>query len=150
MKQIAILFITIILFSCQDDDSNINYDKQNETDIVNYISTNNLTAQKTASGLYYVIDNPGQGAQPNINSTVRVSYKGYFTNGEVFDQSNASGISFGLQQVIQGWTEGIQLFKEGGSGKLLIPSRLGYGSKDNRSIPGGSVLIFDITLLEVQ
>lgn len=150
MKQIAILFITIILFSCQDDDSNINYDKQNETDIVNYISTNNLTAQKTASGLYYVIDNPGQGAQPSINSTVRVSYKGYFTNGEVFDQSNASGISFGLQQVIQGWTEGIQLFKEGGSGKLLIPSRLGYGSKDNRSIPGGSVLIFDITLLEVQ
>lgn len=150
MKQIAILFITIILFSCQDDDSNINYDKQNETDIVNYISTNNLTAQKTGSGLYYVIDNPGQGAQPSINSTVRVSYKGYFTNGEVFDQSNASGISFGLQQVIQGWTEGIQLFKEGGSGKLLIPSRLGYGSKDNRSIPGGSVLIFDITLLEVQ
>ena len=150
MKQIAILFITIILFSCQISKDNINYDKQNETDIVNYISTNNLTAQKTASGLYYVIDNPGQGAQPSINSTVRVSYKGYFTNGEVFDQSNASGISFGLQQVIQGWTEGIQLFKEGGSGKLLIPSRLGYGSKDNRSIPGGSVLIFDITLLEVQ
>jgi len=150
MKHLTFLIFTVILFSCQDDDSNINFDKQNETEILNYISTNNLSAQKTASGLYYVIDNPGQGTQPNSNSTVRVSYKGYFTDGDVFDQSNASGISFGLQQVIQGWTEGIQLFKEGGSGKLLIPSRLGYGPKDNRSIPGGSVLIFDITLLEVQ
>jgi FKBP-type peptidyl-prolyl cis-trans isomerase len=150
MKQVALLFFALILFSCQDDDSTIDYDSQNETEILNYISTNNLTAEKTASGLYYIIDNPGQGERPSANSTVRVSYKGYFTDGAIFDQSNASGISFGLQQVIQGWTEGIQLYKEGGSGKLLIPSRLGYGPKDNRSIPGGSVLIFDITLLEVQ
>jgi len=150
MKHLIILLFTAFLISCQGNDEIVDYDAQNETEIVDYIQNNNLDAEKTSSGLYYVIEELGEGVQPNSNSTVRVSYKGYFTNGSVFDQSDASGISFGLQQVIQGWTEGIQLFKVGGNGKLLIPSRLAYGSNDNRSIPGGSVLIFDIVLLEVN
>ncbi len=79
-----------------------------------------------------------------------VAYKGYYTNGNVFDQSKPEGISFGLQQVIKGWTEGIPFFKEGGSGMLLIPAHLGYGSFDYSSIPGGSVLIFDIKVIKVN
>jgi FKBP-type peptidyl-prolyl cis-trans isomerase len=60
-----------------------------------------------------------------------------------FDESSASEITFPLQNVIKGWTEGIPLFKEGGSGTLLIPSHLGYGSNDSNGITGGSVLVFD-------
>ncbi|MCX6297073.1 MAG: FKBP-type peptidyl-prolyl cis-trans isomerase, partial [Bacteroidetes bacterium] len=59
------------------------------------------------------------------------------------------GITFGLNEVIKGWTEGIPYFKKGGKGKLIIPADLGYGSDDYNGIPGNSVLIFDIKLIDV-
>ena len=62
----------------------------------------------------------------------------------------SNGITFGLNQVIQGWTEGITYFREGGNGILLVPYQLGYGEAGRGSIPGGSVLIFDIRLLQVN
>lgn len=152
MKYGITLLLALICISCGDDDKQqqIDFTVQNETEITTYISDNNLNAQKSNSGLYYVIDTPGTGAQPNTNSSVTVAYKGYYTNKAVFDESNAEGISFGLQQVIQGWTEGITYFKEGGSGILLVPSHLGYGSFGRGSIPGGAVLIFDVTLISVN
>ena len=67
-----------------------------------------------------------------------------------FDQSSSNGITFPLSGVIQGWQEGIPLFKEGGSGILLIPSALGYGSQSVGTIPANSVLIFDINLIDVD
>ena len=100
--------------------------------------------------MYYVINEAGTGKQPTTTSNVTVAYKGYFTNGSVFDQSNADGISFGLQQVIRGWTEGIPYFKEGGSGILLVPAHLGYGNSDYSGIPGGSVLVFEVKLIKVN
>lgn len=99
---------------------------------------------------YTAKNEQGTGTQPTAASNVTVAYKGYFTNGNVFDQSKAEGISFGLNQVIKGWTEGIPYFKTGGSGVLLIPSHLGYGSTNNGPIPGGSVLIFDVKLISVN
>lgn len=128
----------------------VEHSATNDAAIVKYIADNKLTAVKTESGLYYVIEEPGTGKQPTANSNVTVAYKGYYTNKTVFDQSTASGASFGLQQVIKGWTEGIPYFKEGGSGKLLIPAALGYGSYDYSTIPGGSVLIFDVKLISVN
>lgn len=144
---LALLFIFFI--SCSDDNQPTDYVSLNDQEIQDYLEENNLEAQKSDSGLYYTIDNEGTGAQPTATDNVRVVYKGYFTNGEVFDQSPAEGITFNLQQVIKGWTEGIQYFKEGGSGMLLVPSHLGYGPRDYRGIPGGSVLIFNIDLIEV-
>ena len=146
----TLLAIALIFFtSCGKDDS-IDYVTKNDEEIQTYITDNNLNAEKSNSGLYYVIDNPGSGAQPNYTNNVTVAYKGYFTNGTVFDQSDPEGISFNLQQVIVGWTEGITYFKEGGSGKLLIPAHLGYGNRNYNGIPGGSVLIFDINLISVN
>lgn len=138
--------------SCSSDDKKTTTDfrAQNEEEILAYLDANNLTAEKSNSGLYYVINEPGTGAQPTTTDNVTVAYKGYYTNGSVFDESSASGISFGLQQVIAGWTEGITYFKEGGNGILLIPAHLGYGSSDSRGIPGGSVLIFDVELISVN
>ena len=153
MKSILLAFVSVLFVSCLSDSGSstpVDYTVQNEKDIVDYIAKNNLTAQKTDSGLYYIIKDAGTGVQPTASSNVTVAYKGYFTNGSVFDESKAEGISFGLNQVIKGWTEGIPYFKEGGSGILLIPAHLGYGSNDSGPIPGGSVLIFDVKLIKVN
>lgn len=147
---IALLFLTVFVSCNKDREDEIDYTAKNELQIKDYIAKNNLTAQRSDSGLYYIITNPGTGTQPTASSNVTVAYKGYFTNGTVFDQSSAAGASFGLRQVIQGWTEGIPYFKTGGDGVLLVPAHLGYGSNDNRGIPGGSVLIFDVKLLSVN
>ncbi len=117
--------------------------------IQDYLIANNLVAEKDPSGLYYIIDQQGTGPECNSNSDVRVAYTGYYTNGEIFDGSNAQGITFNLNGVIDGWRIGIPYFKEGGSGKLLIPSALGYGPNGGGSVPANSVLIFDIELIEV-
>jgi len=149
MKIILSFFAVLLLLvsSCNKDA------KQAEIDdeiIRNYIATNKLDATKTESGLYVVIDEPGIGESPTINSTVRVAYRGYFTDNNPFDDSDADGISFSLSNVIEGWQEGIPYFKPGGSGKLLIPSKLGYGRSARPGIPANSVLIFDIDLIEVE
>jgi FKBP-type peptidyl-prolyl cis-trans isomerase FkpA len=149
MKTKLSLILSIFLFiSCSKNDSN--FEPQTEADILQYIENNNLNATKSNSGLYYIINNEGSGTRPTSSSNVTVAYKGYFLNGNVFDQSNSSGISFGLNQVISGWTEGMQLFKEGGEGVLIVPSNLGYGSNGRSGIPGGAVLVFDIKLISVN
>jgi FKBP-type peptidyl-prolyl cis-trans isomerase FkpA len=143
-----ILLIALIFGSCAKKKA----EKQAKADdeiIKEYIASHGLSAVKTESGLYVAIENPGTGAACNSYATVRASYKGYFTDGEVFDSSSAAGIEFDLQGVIEGWTEGIPYFKEGGNGILLIPSALGYGKNGNSTIPGNTVIIFDVKLLEV-
>lgn len=151
MKYTLLALILTIFLSCDSDkNENIDYKVKNEQDITAYINEKNLDAQKSDSGLYYVINEEGTGEQPISTSNVTVAYKGYFLNGSIFDQSNSNGISFGLQQVIKGWTEGIPYFKEGGSGILLVPAHLGYGNNNYSGIPGGSVLIFDIKLISVN
>ena len=99
--------------------------------------------------MYYSIEKVGLGAKPLSTSQVRVSYKGYFSDETVFDESDNQGVIFGLESVIKGWTEGIPYFNEGGSGKLYIPSSLAYGTNGTSGIPANSVLIFDIKLLDV-
>ena len=158
MKNILIAFTILIFTACSSDDDHINnnnnnttdYRTQNEEEIVAYITANNIDAQKSSTGLYYVIDQLGIGDNPIQTDRVKVSYKGYYTNGSVFDESDEEGVSFNLQNIIIGWVEGISYFKEGGSGKLLVPSHLAYGSNDYNGIPGGSVLIFDIELIYVN
>ncbi|WP_166382538.1 FKBP-type peptidyl-prolyl cis-trans isomerase [Polaribacter sp. 11A2H] len=152
MKSYLYLFLSIVLFtSCIDSENEvIQPEPQTEVDILKYIEDNNLDATKTESGLYYVINSQGEGTQPTSGSDVTVSYKGTFLNGVTFDKSTEAGIEFNLSQVISGWTEGIQLFKEGGEGLLIVPYNLGYGINNNRGIPGGSVLVFDINLISVN
>ena len=128
----------------------IDYEVENELEIVAYIAANNLDATASGTGLYYVIDEQGTGAQPSENSEVTVVYKGYFTDESVFDESDVNGVTFNLNQVIPGWTEGIQYFNEGGNGQLLIPSALAYGRYGNPTIPNGAVLIFDVELKSVN
>ena len=160
MKHLLSALVALTLFiSCNKNkevtnevtkEPTVDYVAKNDKEITDYIVKNKLKAQKSESGLYYVINEAGTGAQPIATSNVTVAYKGYFTNGTVFDQSGPEGISFGLDQVIKGWTEGIPYFKTGGSGILLIPSNLAYGNDTMGPIPGGSALVFEIKLISVN
>ena len=117
-------------------------------DIEDYLAEKNLTAQKTDDGLYYIIDNPGNEVKPKLNSDVKVIYKGYLTDGTVFEEKTTA-VEFNLSFVVAGWTRGIPLFGEGGKGKLIIPPCLGYGETARGSIPANSILVYDIELVDV-
>ncbi|HEX5380744.1 MAG TPA: FKBP-type peptidyl-prolyl cis-trans isomerase, partial [Acinetobacter sp.] len=107
----------------------------------------------TASGLQYIITQEGTGKQPAADSVVTVHYTGKLVDGKVFDSSIQRGepIEFPLNQVIPGWTEGLQLMKEGGKATLFIPAKLGYGEQGvPGTIPANSTLIFDVELIKVK
>jgi FKBP-type peptidyl-prolyl cis-trans isomerase len=107
----------------------------------------------TPSGLQYKVITEGHGKSPKATDTVKVNYRGTTIDGTEFDSSYKRNepISFPLNGVIPGWTEGVQLMKEGGKIELFIPSNLAYGSQGAGGvIAPDSTLIFDIELLKVQ
>ncbi len=107
----------------------------------------------TESGLQYKVLEKGEGSeQPSATSKVKVHYHGTLINGQVFDSSVDRGqpISFGLNQVIPGWTEGLQMMSVGDKFRLFIPANLAYGSGGAGKIPGNSALIFDVELLGIE
>ncbi len=109
-------------------------------------------ATKTESGLAYKVIKEGTGATPTAEDVVEVHYHGTLTDGTVFDSSVERGktISFPLNRVIKGWTEGLQTMKEGGKTKFVIPSELAYGEAGAPpKIPGGATLIFEVELFKV-
>lgn len=120
-----------------------------------YLATNSITATEHCSGLFYSIENPGTGKTPEACYRVSVNYKGMLTDGTIFDQSQQP-ITFGLNQVIRGWTNGMPLVKEGGRIVLYIPPSLGYGSQAVRDdqgvvrIPANSNLVFEVDLLAAE
>lgn len=149
MKNISLLVVLAILFiSCNKEDTT-NSDADDEA-IRAYLSTNSIDATKHESGLYYLITEDGSGNHPTINSKVTLKYRGYFTDDSVFDESWNSPFTFSLSNLIKGWQIGIPLFKPGGKGTLFIPSNLAYGSSGSGSVPGNTVIIFDIELIEVE
>ncbi|WP_354623379.1 FKBP-type peptidyl-prolyl cis-trans isomerase [Psychromonas sp. MME2] len=105
------------------------------------------------SGLQYKVLQQGNGeVHPKAGSNVKVHYHGMLIDGTVFDSSVDRGepISFGLNQVIPGWTEGVQLMVEGDKYRFYIPSNLAYGERGIGKIPAGSLLIFDVQLLAIN
>lgn len=108
---------------------------------------------ETASGLQYKVLTPGTGTEhPKASSKVQVHYHGTLLDGSVFDSSVDRGepLSFGLNQVIKGWTEGVQLMVVGEKTRFYIPSSLGYGNRAAGKISPGSLLIFDVELLAIH
>ena len=115
-----------------------------------YVAANRPTAVLHPGGFYYEIIAAGTGTvTPQICSNVRVKYTGYLTTGFKFDEE-LTGITFKLGQLIVGWQRGLPLIKTGGTIYLYLPPSLGYGSSTVGSIPGNSILIFSIELLDVQ
>lgn len=148
MKKLILLLLPLVVLwtGCERQ-----FEKDEEA-ILEYLEANNLTAERTDEGVYYIIEVEGTGDNPTINDEVEVHYEGYFLDGTVFDSSieRNEKITFPLRNVIVGWQIGIPLLKEGGKGKFLIPSIHAYGSSGRGSIPGNSVLIFDVELFEIK
>jgi FKBP-type peptidyl-prolyl cis-trans isomerase FkpA len=147
-KYLIILSLLFILIAACKKDS----EKQAETDdkiILDYLADNNLSATKHESGMYYIIDVEGNGFSPYSNSVIEIKYKGYLTNGTVFDETEGnSSTTMNLSGLITGLRIGVPLLKKGGKGTFFIPSALGYGSNSTGNIPENSVLIFEIELID--
>ncbi len=161
MKKLNFLWLLIpifIIYSC-DSYSGQYFDNpstQVEIDqnkIIDYLKANNINAQRTEEGIYYVVEKKGTGNYPTVDSVVQVHYKGYFLNDTTFDSSydrNEPAI-FLLGQVVDGWKKGMPLFNEGSKGKLFIPSHLAYGEKGaGNVIAPNSVICFDIELINIM
>jgi len=128
---------------------------ENETVGEAYLAENALRNEvtQTDSGLQYEVLTEGEGdSRPAATDTVLVHYHGTLMNGSVFDSSVKRGepISFPLNRVIPGWTEGVQLMTKGAKYKFYIPARLAYGNRQVGTIPGGSLLIFEVELLDIN
>lgn len=106
----------------------------------------------TQSGLQYKVIKAGAGKSPKASDKVRVHYEGRLMDGTVFDSSKKrkQPAEFALNQVIPGWTEGLQLMKEGAEYQFYIPAALAYGETGTQGIPPNSTLIFDVELLKIN
>lgn len=135
----------LFLFSCKDKTLSPEEQLQEDIRIIEqYLTDRNLTAESTASGLHYIITQEGTGEHPGLYSNVKVNYKGYLTDGTVFDQNTST---FFLASLIAGWQEAIPLLKKSGKGTFMLPSYLGYGTEGVGDIPPNAVLIFEIELI---
>ena len=159
MHKILILFlsVTLILSSCSKNACSFKNDNvvapASEQQMVKaYLDSVGITATLNPSGFYYKVVTPGNGSTAGVCSHIDVTYTGTLTNGNVFDQQ--TNVLFTLGSLIDGWGKGIPLIKSGGEIKLYIPPTLGYGSSEVNTgttvIPPNSILIFDISLLNVQ
>ncbi len=135
-----------ILAACQSGDP-----EQNKKEGAAFLAEN---AKKpgivtTPSGLQYQVLSEGTGIKPDAKDSVTVNYKGALISGSEFDSGD--GITFPLNGVIPGWTEGLQLMKEGAKYRFFIPPELGYGeSGAGRIIPPNATLVFDVELVKVN
>jgi FKBP-type peptidyl-prolyl cis-trans isomerase len=121
-----------------------------EVAILDSIKANTPGIQTTETGLMYVILQEGNGAYATSIDSVGVEYVGKFADGQDFDASDpGKPVVFNLSEVIPGFREGLQKVKEGGKIRLFLPSKLAYGERGSREIPGFSTLIFDLTLAKV-
>ena len=119
--------------------------------ILAYASANGMTVTAHPSGLYYQIISQGSGTTANANSKIFITYDGRLLNGTQFDHQDVPNVSgWSLSGLIEGWRIGLPLIQKGGRIKLLVPSALAYGCEPYQTLPGSSVLYFDITLVDVQ
>ncbi|MBI9033258.1 MAG: FKBP-type peptidyl-prolyl cis-trans isomerase [Bacteroidales bacterium] len=147
----SVIYLSFILLSILASSCSKEAENQRVTDrqlILSYIEENNLDATGTDSGLFYIIEEPGSTEHPSENSEFAAFYKGKLLNGKIFEQSHNEPYKGSLNNVIEGWKEGIPLIGKGGKIQLLIPSHLGYGQNQSGSIPANSVLLFEVELVD--
>ncbi len=140
---------TVLVTSCNKEEKQLEDDIET---IEQYLLDNNLTAEQTPEGVFYIITEQGTGESPLITDQVTVHYEGLYLDGIKFDSSYDRGepSTFGLSQVIEGWQLGIPKFSEGGKGTLLIPSPLAYGDTPPSGVRNNAILLFNIELITVN
>ena len=152
---LLVVVIALAVFFFMKNSNNEKAAIENKAIAEDFLTHNKMveTVIETASGLQYQVLQKGEGTEyPTPSSKVKVHYHGTLLDGTVFDSSvdRNDPISFGLNQVISGWTEGVQLMVVGDKFKFFIPAELGYGNRSTGKITHGSLLMFEVTLLEIQ
>ena len=155
-----IVFLTlasVILtgLSCGKKECKLRPAARDAEQIESFAIANGIDATAHPKGFYYEIIDPGSGATVTAESSIVITYVGKFLSGQEFTRQDTpnntpANPAWPLTQLIQGWQLGIPLIKEGGTIKLIIPSALAYGCEQYYSIPGNSVLYFEIKLIDVQ
>lgn len=141
------LLLGFTLAACNKETDN----RADEEKILDFIEENNLTAERHESGLYYAIEDGGSNDRPTVSDSVTVRYKGSLLDGHVFDQTPGNtSVTFPLSNLIPAWQVGIPLIGKGGQITLYSPSNLGYGNRSVGTIPAGSVLVFEIDLVDFK
>lgn len=150
-KFIAFSLLLIIAIACKKEVVT-DYGPIDKKIIEDYLAEKGVTnAQSTSSGLYYIIQKPGGDVHPTIASSITVNYQGYYTDGTLFDSSaTGSPLKSPLSYLISAWQEGLPLIGVGGKIVLLCPSALGYGPSGYGSVPGNTVILFNIELVKID
>ncbi|MCG2615279.1 FKBP-type peptidyl-prolyl cis-trans isomerase [Terrimonas sp. NA20] len=156
-KILALVLVFSLLFAgCSKDDNECKYDvcgivapESEIAAVQSHITSKGITAERHCSGVFYTVEVAGTGKNPTPCSNILIKYKGYLTNGSVFDQA-VNPVAFGLGELISGWRSVLPTIKAGGRIVLYIPPSLGYGNRASGSIPANSIIIFEIDLLDVQ
>jgi FKBP-type peptidyl-prolyl cis-trans isomerase len=152
-RTVVILSVSMLLFgstSCLKDNSCQDKTVQSEqAAITAYATANGITGISHSSGVYYQVTNPGSGVTPSVTNQVSVRYTGKLLDGTVFDSQTGTPVSFGLGGTIPGFQIALQLVQKGGTIKFIIPSSLAYGCAGTNGIPGGSILFFEVQLVDV-
>ncbi|HTS44557.1 MAG TPA: FKBP-type peptidyl-prolyl cis-trans isomerase [Puia sp.] len=158
----CVLWGLLIFSSCLKKNNGCGYTNDtaiasttDQQSLSSFIDSAHIVATKDPRGFYYTVLAEGSGDTAKPCSQITVSYKGWGTNGQLFDQQT-NAVFTSLGSLIDGWREGMPLIREGGQIMLYIPPSLGYGSKNltdgsgNVVVPANSIIIFQITLINVQ
>lgn len=149
MKIIALLSLLITLVACKtyNEDDKAQFDKT----IQKFIAKSDTKFQKSESGLYYFIEEEGEGEFIKLTDQVTFAYEGKFLDGKVFDgKFKHNPVTFSVTKLIEGWKEAMLYLKKGGKAKLIVPPYLGYGDYDLDAIPKHSILYFEMEIKDVH
>jgi FKBP-type peptidyl-prolyl cis-trans isomerase FkpA len=146
-KFIALLILPIVLFSCgtYSEEQKKSFDQQ----IVSYLKKKDVKCTRTDSGLYYKIIEPGEGEYIQFTDIVSFSYRGYFMNGQTFD-NHKYPVEFAVKDLIGAWKEIMLELKPGAKAFLVAPPTLGYGDRVLEDIPANSILVFEMEIKSVK
>ena len=144
------LLLILTLYACKKETFDAEVQLAEDKAIIRkYLADNNISADSTESGLFYLINYAGTGSRPDDSSVLVTNYTGYLADHTVFDTNKyADPDTFFILNLIQGWQEGIKKIRTGGSISLMVPSALGYGVAGFGSIPSNTVIFFDIELVD--
>jgi len=147
-----LLFLSVYCCSCKKDSQScavaVTVPDAEINALQDYISKNNIPAERDSRGFYYRVEEAGTSQRPSSCSNITVGYVGKLIDGTIFDQN--PNATFALNGLIKGWQEGLPLIGEGGKITLYLPPSLGYGTNGSVNIPPNSITIFSVTLYKVN
>lgn len=148
MKRIAFLIVLLGLASCKtySEEDKVHFDQE----IQAYLAKKNIDCERSSSGLYYQIQEQGNGKKITYTDVVVFKYKGELLDGTVFDNQMNEPLEFKVEQLIGAWKEILLELNDGGKAFLVAPPQLGYGSHELEKIPAHSILVYEIEVVSVK